>query len=121
MRNKESFITLFRNKVKYLYYKYKIKYGELSESNKDLSELEEVLKTFKKENKALYVIKTCFLFSDWYLKKYNLGKRDGKEVCQKEKDKSIEYLNIACNISNIYNKNYIEYTNNIIKNKKQFL
>ena len=119
MKNKESFITLFRNKIKYLYYKYKIKSGELSESKEDLKELKEMLKTFKKEKKTLYVIKTCFLLSEWYLKKYNIEKRDGKTECQKEVEKHIKYLNFAYYISNIYNDNYRKYTMNIIEKKKQ--
>ena len=119
MKNKKSFITLFRNKIKYLYYKYKIKSGELSESDEDLIELKEMLKTFKNEKKPLYVIKTCFLFSEWYLKKYNKKKRDGKTECQKEKEKHIEYLNFAYYISNICNDKYRKYTINIIEKKKQ--
>lgn len=47
MENKSSFIKLFRNKIKYLYYKYKIISGVLSDE--DLIELKEMLKAFKSE------------------------------------------------------------------------
>ena len=118
--DKSSFITLFKNKTKYLYYKHKIKfdkYNELSKSKEEvLSELIEMLKAFKSENKIFYVIKVCFLFSEWYLKKYKFGIIDGKANCQEEKDKYIEYLNFAYYLSNIY-KNYLEYTIDVIKNK----
>ena len=116
MENKSRFIKLFKNKIKYLYYKYKIKGGVLSEE--DLSELKEILKTFKNEKKWFYAIKVCFLFSEWHLKKYNLEKRDGKAECQKEKDKYFEYLNFAYYISviDIYQK-YLDYTKDLIQVK----
>ena len=120
MENKKRFIILFKNKIKYLYYKFKIKKikcGELSESNKDLSELEEMLKAFKDEKKVFYVIKVLFLFCEWYLKKYNFGKRDGKKECQKEKNKFMEYLNFAYYISTTCTSNYIRYTETVIENK----
>ena len=117
IENKSSFIKLFRNKIKYLYYKYKIKDDKLSDE--DLLELKKMLETFKNEKKWFYVIKVCFLFSQWYFKKYSLGLRDGKAECQKEKDKCIEYLNFAFYISNYYNStsNNIDYTKGIIENK----
>ena len=121
MENKSSFIKLFRNKIKYLYYKYKIISDVLSEE--DLLELKEMLKAFKDENKYFYVIKVCFLFSEWYLKKYNIGIREGKPECQKEKDKYFEYLNFAYYISLITDNKTKkkEYTIGIIKNKYNIL
>jgi hypothetical protein len=112
MENKSCFINLFRNKIKYLYYKYKIKAGVLSEE--DLSELKKMLIAFYHERKVFYIIKVCFLFSEWYLKKYKFEIRDG----QKEK-KYIEYLNFAFYISVVYdiNKIYKGYTKDIIKYK----
>ena len=105
MINKNSFITLFKNKIKYLYYKHKIKCGELSKTNEDLPKLKEMLKDFKNENKIFYAIKVCFLFSELYKWK-------------EEKDKYFEYLNFAYYISNIYQK-YLEYTKDIIEIKKK--
>ena len=124
MENKSSFIKLFRNKIKYLYYKYKIISGVLSDE--DLIELKEMLKAFKSEKKYFCVIKVCFLFSEWYLKKYNFGIRDGKSECQKEKDKHLVYLNLAFYIIKIntfdqYNKNNTEYTSELIKNKYKYI
>jgi len=120
MENKSRFIKLFRNKIKYLYYKYKIISDVLSEE--DLLELKEMLKAFRGENKAFCVIKVCFLFSEWYLKKYKIGIREGKPECQKEKDKYFEYLNFAYYIALITNiRNNIEYTIDKIKSKYNIL
>ena len=118
MENKISFITIFKNKTKYLYYKHKIKRDELSKSNEDLSKLKKMLIFFKSENEIYYVIKVCFLFSEWYLKKYKFGIRDGKTKCQEEKDKYFEYLNFAYYLSTI-NTKYFEYTIDVIENKKK--
>jgi hypothetical protein len=118
MENKISFITIFKNKTKYLYYKHKIKRDELSKSNEDLSKLKKMLIFFKSENEIYYVIKVCFLFSEWYLKKYKFGIRDGKTKCQEEKDKYFEYLNFAYYLSTI-NTKYFEYTIDVIEKKKK--
>ena len=100
-----ALLFYLRIKFKYLYYKHKIKCGELSKSDEDLPKLKEMLKDFKNENKIFYIIKVCFLFSEWY-------------KCQEEKDKYIKYLNFAYYISNIFQK-YLQYTTrDVIEDKK---
>ena len=117
MENKDIFITLFRSKIKYLYYKFKIKSSTLSEE--DLLDLKELLKEFKNKAKILYAIKVCFLFSEWYLKKYKLGLRDGKTECTKEKESFMKYINFARYISNCENSEDVKrkYTQEILENK----
>ena len=99
-KNKERFISLFECKVKYKYIKYKIRLGILIDS--DLSELEQVVSDFKKKECFFYVIKTCFLISEWYLLKKKYENINGKEESDEELEKHINYLNFAYYISNIY-------------------
>ena len=117
--NKAKFITLFKSKVKYKYIKYKLKKGKLN--NEDILDLKDLLNNFKKIN-YFYMMKTCFLLSEWYLQKYKNAKINGKEET-KEKLEHLVYLNFANSISYLYliNKEmdgrYIDYAKNYIEKK----
>ena len=112
--NKERFITLFQCKVKYKYIKYKIKNGKLI--NDELLELQDVLKDFVKQKYYFYVIKTCFLISEWHLKKKESDEMNEDEN-KEELQKHIAYLNFANYVAIVYdtNQKYINYERDYIK------
>ena len=123
MDNKERFVTLFQCRVKYKYIKYKIKNGKLI--NDELLELQDVLKYFVKQKYYFYVIKTCFLISEWHLKKKESDEMDA-DKSKEELQKHIVYLNFTHYVAIIYDinqryfnddKDYIKknYKNCVIK------
>ena len=122
MDNKDTFISLFQSKVKYKYIKYKLKNKKIN--NEDLSDLKEILYNFRKGNSYFFMMKTCFLISEWHWQKYQNSIKNGKEE-NKEKMEHLIYLNFANCISNYYSleikkdldRRYIDYTKDyIIKN-----
>ena len=116
--NKEKFIILFQSKVRYKYIKYKIKLGLLIKE--ELLELEQVVLDFIKAKNIFYIIKTCFLISEWHLRKKNYANLNGlEEESDKELKEYFNYLNFAYYISIIYDKNYIytNYSKNFIRKK----
>ena len=124
--NKEKFLILFENKVKYKYIKYKIhsikklECGILSEN--ELKNLKEILKVFQKNNNSFYFIKTCFLISEWYLKKYKYHIRNGSEDNNDNEKNHIYYLNFGLYIS-ANNKEkifYFDYAKDFIKAKFKY-
>ena len=116
-QEKEKFITIFQSKVKYKYLKYKIKLDILDKE--DLLELEEILLYFKKFKCFFYIIKTCFLISEYHLQKMKYVKEDNK---RKEKFEHLSYLNFALYLSFIYlyntsKRKYIDYCRSYIETK----
>ena len=93
IENKDIFLNLFENKVRYKYIKYKISCGILLEE--ELSDLKKMINTFKEANNYFYIIKTCFLISKWYLEKYKHDNRMGKEDNNDNKKNHINYLNFG--------------------------
>ena len=114
IENKERFIYLFENKVKYKYIKYKVKLGVLSDD--ELSDIDQILVNFKKENCYFYIIKICFIASEFYLQKSKIKK--GNIENNEELDKYLDYLNFAYYISIILgSQKYLNYTRNIISKR----
>ena len=116
--NKERFITLFKNKVKYKYIKYKERLGLLL-SDDDFSDIEQIISNFKNIN-LFYVIKICLIISEYYLQKL----KDDIENSQNNEvfEKHLSYLNFANYISVRLNKvkndpKYLYYTRIVIKKK----
>ena len=95
IENKERFINLFENKVKYKYIKYKVKLGVLSDD--ELSDIDQILVNFKKENYYFYIIKICFVVSEFYLQKSKIKKSNIEN--NDEFEKHMDYLNLAYYIS----------------------
>ena len=114
IENKERFVTLFQCKVKYKYIKYKIKNGKLI--NDELLELQDVLKDFVKQGYYFYVIKSCFLISEWHLKKKESDEMDEDES-KEELQKHIVYLNLANYVAITFdtNQRFINYEKDYIK------
>ena len=121
--NKDKFINLFQSKVKYKFIKYKLK-NKQSLNDEEISDLKELIKNFKKENCFFYMMKTCFLISEWHWQKYQNSKKNGKEE-NNEKFEHFVYLNFANCISNYYclnpnakiDRRYIDYTRDYIDKK----
>ena len=83
-------------------------------------ELEQVVLDFIKAKNIFYIIKTCFLISEWHLRKKNYANLNGlEEESDKELKEYFNYLNFAYYISIIYDKNYIytNYSKNFIRKK----
>ena len=111
---KDNFIVLFENKVKYTYIKYKIKLGILSDN--DLEEMEQMIIVFKKKEYINYVIKVCFLISEWYLKQYKIKNENMKN--SEELLMHLSYLNMTLYIGNNKNKQkYLNYIKEFILKK----
>ena len=119
MNNKGRFITLFENKVKYKYLKYKVKLGVLLDD--EILDIQQIISGFIKSKYYFYVIKTCFIASEFYLKKSKIKK--GCLGSNEDLEKHLVYLNFAYYISSsMINKDqkYLNYTKNII-NKKSLI
>ena len=122
MDNKDKFISLFQSKVKYKYIKYKLKNKKLLNED-DISDLKELLYNFHKGDRYFFMIKTCFLISEWHWQKYQNSKKNGKEE-NHEKIEHLVYINFANCISNYYSleinkkmdRRYIDYTRDFINN-----
>jgi hypothetical protein len=95
----KSFINIFQNKVKYLFYKYKIKNNIYKID--DLNDLKNIAKEFKKEEFINFEIKVYLLIAEWYLKNYKNTKNEN------DKNQYNYYLNFAFYITNFYNKENI--------------
>ena len=94
--NKETFIILFKNKVKYKYIKYKVKLGLLSDDV--LSDIEQIISDFKKYN-VFYLIKIFLITSEYYLQKVKKNKEnlENNEIFEKH----LNYFCIFYNLSNV--------------------
>jgi hypothetical protein len=120
IENKEKFIILFENKVKYKYIKYKVKLGILSDD--ELSDIDQIIFDFKKQNYFFYIIKSCFIVSEYYLQKSKIKK--GNIENNEEFEKHLDYLNFAYYISLRLCKTsqkYVNYTKNFIAKKYKLI
>ena len=95
--NDNFFIDIYKNRVKLVFYKYKIKNGICK--NEDLEDLKKLANEFKKENFHYYEIEAILLIAEWYLLKYK-----NKENIEED---SYNYLNLAIYLSYFYEK--VEY------------
>ena len=125
--DEKSFTKIFKSKIKYIVYRYKIKNGKCED--KDLEELKDdkeiILKDdienkclaiyFKDEKCHLSEIKVYLCIAEWYHEKYkNEGDIDKKKCF-------FEYLNFAFYMASFYNKQNInDYINYLAKTKYLF-
>ena len=123
LENKESFIKIFKNKVKYTYLRYYLKNDNFKKLNKGkkyneiISELnKDITNILEKEKKMFYKIKIYYMIEeDWYLQEYNKENKDHKEEEIKYENKFYIYIDFISYYSNdISDKNNYEKN---IKNK----